>query len=199
MKTESRRDTFIILSVLIIFAAGYFIVKLSSQETPESGGESQASMSTAMAGMGEFPEDYESLVKLGNDFMDRMNFPMAAESYRRALAIDSSSLDVITDYGACLHGMGLVERARDEFAKVLGKNPQHPIANYNMGIVFYDLEMPDSARFYWERFLTVEPEGRAAEAIRGFLEKTSALFKFPSRVEKLPSMEIALFLCNRYR
>ncbi|MBN1212680.1 MAG: hypothetical protein JXA92_08895 [candidate division Zixibacteria bacterium] len=171
MKTESRRDTFIILSVLIIFAAGYFIVKLLSQDTPRSGRENQNDMATAMGEMKDFPEDYESLVNLGNDFMDRMNYPMAAESYRRALAIDGSSLDVITDYGACLHGMGLVERAKDEFTKVLAQNKEHPIANYDMGIVFYDLEQPDSARYYWEKFLAVEPEGRAAEAIREFLKK----------------------------
>ena len=171
MKTESRRDTFIILSVLIIFAAGYFIVKLSSQDTPQTGPANQADMATAMGDMGEFPEDYEALVTLGNDFMDRFNYPMAAESYRRALAIDGSSLDVVTDYGACLHGMGLVERAKNEFARVLVNKPDHPIANYNMGIVFYDLEQPDSARFYWEKFLAVEPEGRAAESIREFLKK----------------------------
>jgi len=171
MKTENRRDTFIILSVLIIFAAGYFIVKLSSQDTPQTGQENQASMATAMGDLGEFPEDYESLVAMGNDFMDRMNYPVAAECYRRALAVDGTSLGVITDYGACLHGMGLVERAKVEFAKVLGENPAHPIANYNMGIVFYDLDLPDSARYYWEKFLAVEPEGRAAESIRGLLKK----------------------------
>jgi tetratricopeptide (TPR) repeat protein len=170
MKIENRRDTFVILSVLIIFAAGYFIVKSFTGGEPPARQPEQTSMTAAMNDLGDLPHNYDSLVTLGNEFMNQFNYPIAAECYRRALAIDSSSLDVMSDYGSCLHGMGLVGRAKEVFAKVLAKNPEHPIANYNMGIVYYDLEKPDSARYYWKKFLTLEPEGQAADAIREFMK-----------------------------
>ena len=48
----------------------------------------------------DLPTDYMGLVQAGNENMDQRQFPLAAECYRRALAIDGSSTDVRTDYGA---------------------------------------------------------------------------------------------------
>ena len=84
---------------------------------------------------GGFPSDYEGLVRMGNEAMDAAQYAMAAEAYKRALAIDSSSLAVRTDFGACLHGMGLPQRALEELRKVIAADPAHVIANFNMGVV----------------------------------------------------------------
>ena len=169
-----RRDNFIVVVILLIVTGGYLLVKQPwSQPVPVNpGGHNHASsMSEAMQNIGELPEDYDALIAMGNEYMDNFNYPVAAECYRRALEIDGSSLDVRTDYGACLHGMGLLERARDEFNKVLAEDESHPVANYNLGIVFYNLENDDSARYYWERFLMVEPEGQVSASVRNVLKE----------------------------
>jgi len=169
-----KRDNLIIIVVLVVVAGGYFLTRKPwSQPTQSNHGvrSSVSSMGDAMSNIGELPEDYESLVAMGNQYMDQSNFPMAAECYRRALDMDGSSLDVRTDYGACLHGMGLLERAREQFAIVLTQEESHPIANFNMGIVFYNMELNDSARFYWNKFLMVEPEGRVPESVREALKQ----------------------------
>ena len=169
-----RRDNFIVVVILLIVTGGYLLVKQPwSQPVPVNpGGHNHASsMSEAMQNIGELPEDYDALIAMGNEYMDNFNYPVAAECYRRALEIDGSSLDVRTDYGACLHGMGLPHRAKEEFHKVIEKYPQHGIANYNLGIVFYSEKNIDSARYYWEQYLIHDPNGTASENARKLLKE----------------------------
>ncbi len=166
-----RRDGAIVLGVIVIVVVGYMITR----ETPVSQvdpvnitkPEGHEGMGAVLA---DAPTDYAGLVDAGNHRMDDGNFPMAAEMYRRALAIDGSSPDVRTDFGACLHSMGLAERSLEEFRKVYLEHPDHGIVRYNMGIVHYGLGRFDSARLYWEEFLGSTPEGAAAESARNYLK-----------------------------
>ncbi len=116
-----------------------------------------------------FPQDYESLVAMGHQYMDAENYTIAAESYRRALAIEDN-VDIRVDFGTCLHGMGLSGRALEEFRKVLRMEPDHGIANFNMAVVSYAVGQPDSARAYAKRYLELEPNGRAAPTALQILE-----------------------------
>ena len=173
--SSSKRDTLILVAVLVIVAGGYLIIK-SPQSAPdphEGHNHGQAgSMDEAMSSsMANFPTDYNSLVRLGNETMDQRNFPVAAEAYRRAMLIDGSNNDVRTDYGACLHGMGLPKRAIDEFQIVAANDPRHVVAKFNIGIVYYSLKQVDSARAYWNEVLTLEPEGNVAEMVRDYLKQ----------------------------
>ena len=77
MKTENRRDTFVILSVLIIFAGGYFIVKSFTGGEAPTEPAGQASMAAAMNDLGDLPHNYDSLVTLGNEFMNQFNYPIS--------------------------------------------------------------------------------------------------------------------------
>lgn len=173
VKAKSYKDTLIIVAVVVVAAAGYFwytrpAKTASSQfKHPEVAGMDSKMMGASL----NLPVDYESLVALGNQSMDQGNFPLAAESYRRALTIKSDDPDIRTDYGACLHGMGLPHRALEEFRKVLKAHPNHGVANFNMGIVFYNEQVLDSARVYWEKYLQIEPEGNVAATVREFLAK----------------------------
>jgi len=115
-----------------------------------------------MAILDSLPKDFASLVQLGNQNMDHGELPIAAECYRRALALDSTQVDVRVDYGACLHGMGMGDRAVEEFRKALRASPRHAIAHFNLGIVFLDIQQKDSAKAYFNKYLDIEPDGRAA-------------------------------------
>jgi tetratricopeptide (TPR) repeat protein len=126
-------------------------------------------MSSAM--LENLPTEYGPLVKAGNDFMDQQNFPLAAELYRRALAIDSTSPDVRTDFGACLHGMGLVHRAIEEFHRVISEHPEHGIANFNLGVVYFGNGENDSALYYLEKYVKGNPEGTPADMAREYLKQ----------------------------
>ena len=171
---SSMRDGLIIAAAIVIVGGGFLFYKSSQSVPPQPVAEDSPHQAIdGMAGMGalaNMPQDYNSLVAIGNQTMDQGNYAMAAESYRRALAIDGESPNVRTDYGACLHGMGLPERAIEEFYTVIVTHPEHGIANFNLGIVYYTLNNSDSARFYWEKYLSVEPNGGAAEQAREYLK-----------------------------
>lgn len=172
----------IVAGALVVVAVGYFLFRQPAPkpEPPMEQGQSgaqhppvtdESGRSVDMPMLANLPTDYPGLVQAGNDNMDHKNFPLAAECYRRALAIDGSSTDVRTDYGACLHGMGLPQRAIDEFRKVLVQDPTHSICNFNLGVVFNEIQQKDSARYYWKKYLEMEPQGSAAEAARNLLKE----------------------------
>ncbi len=179
LKSTKGRDIAIVVGILVVVAIGYFLLREPTQPPiPERQGAATdhpevegMDMEAAMSALSDLPEDYESLIDMGNKFMDEMNFPVAAECYKRALAIDGTSPNVRTDYGACLHGMGLPHRAKEEFQEVIEEHPNHAIAQFNLGIVYHDMQQLDSAKFYWQRYLQLDPDGPAATSAKHLLEQ----------------------------
>ena len=184
------RDIGIIVGVLAVMSVAYVIFRdkpVQQQAFQQPQQQMPTGSQTAMPpdhppveGMGSMPgmesldslpKDFNSLVMLGNSNMDRSNLPVAAECYRRALAIDSSHVDVRVDYGACLHGMGMGDRAVQEFRKALAMSPGHAIAHFNLGVVFLDLQQNDSAKVYFKKYLEIEPGGRAAPDANRLLQQ----------------------------
>jgi len=176
----SKRDWLILTCAIIVASICYFVFKQSinqppnqKKDNPTSSNVPSAVMDGAMTMLKDFPSDYSSLVSLGNRLMDEGNYPVAAECYKRALALQDDSPDVRVDYGACLHGMGLSRRAIEEFRRIIELNPTHAIAHFNLGIVYYDLNEIDSAQVYWQKYLIIDPDGQAARAAWDLLRETS--------------------------
>lgn len=165
------RETLIVIGVVGIIAAGFLIMKepepIPVSDSRVSGGNNSEGLSMAM--IDALPQDYGTLVQMGNEYMDQMNFAVATQIYSRALEIDGSSSDVRTDYGACLHGMGMPDRAIEEFKKVVTADPAHAIAHFNIGIVYSELQKSDSAIVYFQHYLDRDPDGRASDAAKRFL------------------------------
>jgi hypothetical protein len=172
-KGSWTRDGLILIGLTAAVVAGYFILRDKATPPPQ-----KTEATTTIPGhedmqsdmLKDFPTEYAPLVQAGNQFMDQQNYAMAAEAYRRALALDGSSPDVRSDFASCLHAMGLPKRALDEFRKVLTMDPNHMVAYFNLGVVFQGLGQSDSARFYWEKYLKLDPNGQAAESARQFLK-----------------------------
>lgn len=174
IKGNWRRDGIIVLVLAVGVIVGYLVLRDAPQQ-PQQARPSNVTTPPGHEDMGaalaDMPTDYAGLVAAGNENMDDGNFPVAAEMYRRALEIDGSSADVRTDFGACLHAMGLPGRALEEFRKVTTEHPEHTISQFNLGIVHYGMNNLDSARYYWQRYLELEPNGSAAETARGYLDQ----------------------------
>lgn len=173
---KGSRDMIIIAAVIVIVAGGYMMFKEPEQlpQKPGLSGDAHTDlegMDGMIGSLPNMPADYNGLVDMGNQLMDQSNFAVAAECYKRALVIKGDSPNVRTDFGACLHGMGLPHRAIEEFMTVIKDYPKHGIANYNLGIVYLGINNPDSARTYWEKYLKLEPNGSAAESARNYLNE----------------------------
>jgi len=176
MGSKVSKDTYIIVGVLLVVAVGYFFMNrpekaAEAEQINHSHPEVEGMNQSAMTAMASLPTDYGALIQVGNQTMDEGNYPIAAEAYKRALAINGDSPDVRSDYGACLHGMGLEFRALEEFRTVLDDYPDHPIATFNMGIVYYNEQKLDSAKVYWEKYLTLEPESQMANTVKQYLQQ----------------------------
>ena len=166
-----RRDGLIIAVLSVAVVAAYLAFKDKPEPPKTQTAPPMSGHENMPAEMLEnLPTDYPSLVQKGNEFMDQGNYPMAAELYRRALAVDGSSPDVRSDFGSCLHAMGLPKRALEEFRKVLAEHPDHVVAYFNLGVVFQGLGEKDSARYYWEKYLQLDPNGQPADAARKYLK-----------------------------
>ena len=169
------RDAAVLTLITTLVIAGYTLFSQPRALTAENelAGHPEAAaddMSQAMQGLGEWPEDFETLVTMGNDFMDRSQFAVAAECYKRALERGESP-DVRVDFGACLNRMGLPARALEEFRQVLSEHPDHLVANFNCGVVYYGQNQFDSARVCFQRCVQLQPEGEVADQARRLLEE----------------------------
>ena len=175
--TTTKRDTLTIVGLLLIIAVAYLAYHLPGADSPTAQEEipfhpdlSAGGMDNAMNALANLPKDYETLVPMGNSFMDQGSFAVAAEIYKRALAINDVP-DVRIDYGACLNAMGLPLRAIEEFQQARLSDPNHAIACFNLGIVYFSQQQQDSARTYFNKYLELDPTGQAAEATRGYLQE----------------------------
>ncbi len=178
MKTTLKRDILVIVGVMAFVGLAYLAfakttpmpLPPSEQSASHGTNDSQMDMSHAMTMLDDIPNDFESLVQNGNNYMDQGNFAVAAELYRRALEIRNVP-DVRVDYGACLHGMGLPIRAIETFKQVIIDQPGHTIATFNLGVVYFDQQQLDSARVYFNKYLELEPNGQAIEQAERFLRE----------------------------
>ncbi len=175
-KNNTTRDTLIIIVVLVVVASAYFIINKPAappvsqeeehvhiQDRPQM---TEKELNTAISTL---PTDYNSLVQFGNQAMDQGYYALAVEAYKRALIINPDSPNVRTDYGACLHAMGLEELALAEFMTVTTKYPTHTIANFNLGIVYFTMSQIDSSKHYFNKFLSLEPTGKTADQAKKYL------------------------------
>ncbi|HOP07157.1 MAG TPA: tetratricopeptide repeat protein [candidate division Zixibacteria bacterium] len=175
------RDIMIVAAVLAVVVVGYFVIVYPGKAdfpgtvSPQARGEMTGTMDMALGSLEGLPEGFDNLVEAGNKYMDDQNYPVAAECYRRALEIKDDT-DVRVDFGACLHGMGLADRALEEFATVLEHDPAHGVAAFNCGIVFYTQQRMDSAIVYFRKYLSIEPNGPAAQSARDLITELGGTY-----------------------
>jgi tetratricopeptide (TPR) repeat protein len=180
-KSSIARSFTVIMAVLIVFGAGYFIfakkpeIRGKGFQHPDFEGNTMESMPDMEQALASLPDDYDGLVQKGNEYMDRGLFPLAIESYRRALAIDSTDVNVMIDLGACRHAEGQYQAAIGLFRKALEIDPDHAVGNFNLGIAYSSIDNMDSTRKYWRRYIELSPESPMADTIRHFLEMTDQM------------------------
>ncbi len=182
-KQGNLRDVAIILGALAVLFIGYLIISKAPEapKPPEEAGANKDFKHPPISGMPNgteaeydrliagLPSSYDSLVQLGNHFMDNQVFPLAIECYGRALKLDSTNPDVITDLGASYHAMGKVDSAIALFQKAIALKPDHQIALFNLGISYRGENNNEMAKFYWKKYLELAPNSPLADTVKKFL------------------------------
>src|ERR1051326_1577172 len=91
------------------------------------------------------PNDFDSLVQLGNMYSDVAKFPQAIEYYERALGIRDDT-NVRTDLGICYKETGRLDDAHAQFEKIVSETPDSWQALYNLIIIDGQMKKFDEAK-----------------------------------------------------
>jgi hypothetical protein len=92
------------------------------------------------------PNNYDTLVQMGNLHYDMGNFVRAREFYERARAIRDDSPDLLTDLGVCYRDAD-PRKALDMFSRAAALSPTHWQSRFNsMVVLFNDLKDAAGAR-----------------------------------------------------
>jgi cytochrome c-type biogenesis protein CcmH/NrfG len=118
------------------------------------------------------PNDFDSLVKLGNLFYDGQQFPAAIGYYERALAIHPENPDVRTDMGTAYWYTGNADKALAAMQISLKYRPDHPQTLFNLGwIRWQGKQDPKGAIEAWEHLLKTSPDYPQKQQVEQYIAK----------------------------
>ncbi|HLV87747.1 MAG TPA: tetratricopeptide repeat protein [Candidatus Sulfotelmatobacter sp.] len=118
------------------------------------------------------PNDYDSLVKLGNVFYDAQQYQSSIPYYERALAIHPESPDVRTDMGTAYWYAGNADKAIEAMQTSLKYRPGHPQTLFNMGwILWQGKSDPKGAVAAWQQLLKANPDYPQKQQVEQYIAK----------------------------
>ncbi len=174
---------YLIIFLAIILASGAVIYRfqisrsLPSDHPPISEEQSQFTVtlikqiSQLKRQLEKDPDNYDLLVRLGNNYYDLNSPTESINYYERALEIKPDSPEVIVDCGTMYRELGEVERAIEMFSRATELAPDLPQAFFNLGAVLLgEKNDPRAAAEIWQKFLSSNP-GVTPELKNFFEEK----------------------------
>jgi tetratricopeptide (TPR) repeat protein len=119
------------------------------------------------------PEDYETLVQLGNTLFDAEKLEEAEKWYAAALAKNPKDVNVRTDLGLTflLREPAQYERAVAEFKRSLEVEPAHPQTLQNLTVAYTRKGDVASAEATLAKLKTAAPQSPALEQLRSGIDK----------------------------
>ena len=118
------------------------------------------------------PNDFASLVKLGNIYYDGQQFPDAIQYYERALVLHPENADVRTDMGTAYWYQGNADKAVMELEKSLKYRPGYAQALFNLGVVRWQGKTdPKGAVQAWQELLKANPNYPQRQQVEQFIQK----------------------------
>ncbi|MFZ0733689.1 MAG: tetratricopeptide repeat protein [Candidatus Sulfotelmatobacter sp.] len=138
--------------------------------------EAQAALTQAAApyleAINKDPNDYDSLVKVGNLYYDAQQYPPAIQYYERAIAIHPENVDVRTDMGTAYWYAGNVDKALEEMQTALKYHPGHPQTLFNLGWVRWQGKGDaKGAVEAWQQLLKTNPDYPQKEQVEQYIAK----------------------------
>jgi tetratricopeptide (TPR) repeat protein len=110
------------------------------------------------------PDDFATLVSLGNAHYDISEPQPAIDYYAKALKLHPNDAGVMVDLGAMYRQIGNADKAIDFFNNAIKLDPQLPQAYFNLGMVLR-MEKNDAkgAAKAWKKYLELDPNSQAKD------------------------------------
>ena len=147
---------------------------VQNQQPPSA--EAQVAIAQAAAplldAVNKDPNDYDSLVKLGNVYYDGQQFPAAIQYYERAIALHPENSDVRTDMATAYWYTGNADKAVAEMQTSLKYQPGHPQTLFNLGWVRWQGKAdPKGAIEAWQELLKAHPDYPQRQQVEQYIAK----------------------------
>jgi cytochrome c-type biogenesis protein CcmH/NrfG len=177
LKAYMRKETALLIALGALalgFFGGVFFGVLKSGPTPVKGGtmaggpspvaprDLQDQSAALEKETAQNPTNAAAWIELGNVYFDMDQAKKSIDAYRKALELQPSNADVLTDMGVMLRKDGRPQEAIQSFDRAMAVNPRHEISRLNKGIVLlHDLQDAPGALRAWEGLLEINPTAMA--------------------------------------
>jgi len=145
-----------------------------AQPAPDPNAQAALAQATAplLDAVNKDPNDYDSLVKLGNIFYDGQQYASAIQYYERALGLHPENPDVRTDMGTAYWYTGDADKAIAAMETSLKYRPGHPQTLFNLGWVRWKGKGdPKGAVEAWEKLLKANPDYPQRQQVEQYIAK----------------------------
>lgn len=117
------------------------------------------------------PKDADTMVELGNLYIDNFEYTKAIDMYTQALEYKKDNAALRTDLGSAYYRLGMLEQALEYFKEATEADPKHAQAWYNIGVVYHVQEKRQETIDAWETYLKVETDEEKKKPIQLEVEK----------------------------
>ncbi|MGB7609896.1 MAG: tetratricopeptide repeat protein, partial [Candidatus Sulfotelmatobacter sp.] len=144
-----------------------------AQPTPEQlKAMVEQSVAPLLATLKTNPDDFNTLVQIGNLYYDGKQYPEAVKYYRLAVKNQPTNADLLTDLGTSLWYTGDADGAITEFQNALKYRPDHPATLFNLGVVRWQGKLdPKGAVQAWEELLRSNPDYPQKQEVQEYIER----------------------------
>ena len=133
------------------------------------------------------PQNRKAWVELGNNYFDAQMPAKSIDAYAKALEINPSDPNVLTDQGIMYRQLGWFDKAIENFTKASALDPRHMQSLFNTGIVYrHDLQDYVKATEVWKRYLEVNPTGETSDRVREEIRQMEAQPVIPAGQLRMP-------------
>ncbi|HCV42947.1 MAG TPA: hypothetical protein DGH68_05650 [Bacteroidetes bacterium] len=109
------------------------------------------------------PSDARSSIELARTLQDGHDLQGALKYYESGLKADPRNLEARVDYSLCLYQAGREQEAFAQNALVLRQDASNVQALYNLGAIYANRGMNDSAAYYWRSLISAHPHNDLAQ------------------------------------
>jgi tetratricopeptide (TPR) repeat protein len=180
----------IVVGIVAVLSVGSWLVRVLTR--PEPAGkvsapavspQQQARIEELQRRIARDSSNVAAYLELANLYYDLGRFAEAVPLYRRYLAADPGNAEVRIDYAYALFASGAEEVGIAELRSVLERFPDHPIALFNLGVLYAQRGQWEQARQSFTELIRLHPALPLAERARQALRMLDSL---QQRVEPTP-------------
>ncbi|MGA9976716.1 MAG: tetratricopeptide repeat protein, partial [Candidatus Sulfotelmatobacter sp.] len=144
-----------------------------AQPTPEQlKAMVEQSVAPLLATLKTNPNDFDTLVQIGNLYYDGKQYPEAVKYYQLGVKSQPTNADLLTDLGTSLWYTGDADGAIAEFQAALRYRPNHPATLFNLGVVRWQGKLdPKGAVQAWEELLRSNPDYPQKQEVQEYIER----------------------------